>query len=53
MTMAIKQKNQHQVSVKGETRDRLRDYCRRHGVQMRSVIDDIINRALDAEEKRS
>ncbi len=36
-----------QVSVRGETYDRLREYCRKHGVQMRTVIDDIVNAGLD------
>lgn len=51
--MSKKEPKTPQISVRGPTYDRLRDYCRKHGVQIRTIIDDVINRALDAETKRS
>ncbi len=50
--MATKQANQKQVSVRGTTYDKLRAYCRKHGENMRSVVDGLVNQALDAAEKK-
>jgi hypothetical protein len=49
--MTTQQPKLFQVSIRGETRDKLRAYCRKHGVQMRTVIDDLIMRSIAAEEK--
>lgn len=40
-------RNRHEISIRGATYDRLRDYCRRQGVQLRSVVDELIQQALD------
>ncbi len=42
-----------QVSVREETFNALRKYCRKHGVNMRSVVDDIINAGLDEADLRA
>lgn len=45
-------RNRHEISVRGTTYDALRAYCRRHNVQMRSVIDELIAKALDEAQQR-
>lgn len=52
-TRAKKTKNKGEISVRGPTYDRLRDYCRRHGVQMKSVVDDLLIKALDEQENKN
>jgi len=43
----IGKRTPHEVSVRAETYDKLRAYCRQHGTQMRVVVDDLVNKALD------
>lgn len=41
------------ISVRPETFDKLRTYARSHGVQIRSVVDDLVNAAIDEAERRA
>ena len=47
-----RKQNRGEVSVRGSTFEKLRAYCRKHGVQMRSVVDELLIKALDAESKK-
>ena len=42
-----------QVSVRGETFDKLRAYCRAHGVQIKTVVDSLILQAIDERAKEN
>ena len=38
------------ISVRAETFAKLRDYARKHGTQVRTVVDDLILKALVEKE---
>lgn len=40
-----------QVSIRGSTYRRLREYCRQHGTQVRTVVDSLVLQLLDNRDK--
>lgn len=46
-------KTEPQIAIRETTYKRLHDYARRQGTQLRVVVDDLINRILDAEEQKN
>lgn len=43
----------NEIAVRERTYQRLHDYARRQGTQLRVVVDDLINRILDEEERKN
>lgn len=41
------------IAIRERTYQRLHDYARRQGTQLRVVVDDLINRILDEEERKN
>lgn len=41
------------IVIRESTYRRLRSYARRQGTQVRVVVDDLINRILDDEERKN
>lgn len=41
------------ITIRERTYQRLHDYARRRGTQLRVVVDDLINRILDEEERKN
>ena len=43
----------NEISIRSATYDKLRAYCRKHTVQMRSVVYELVTAAIDEAERKA